>query len=41
MAWNTDLGDGLEWANDPDYPENYSAYAFKLLSNVIVYSMSH
>jgi len=41
MAWNTDLGDGLEWANDPDYPENYSAYAFKFLSNVIVYSMTH
>jgi len=41
MAWNTDLGDGLEWGNDPDYPENYSAYAFKFLSNVIVYSMTH
>jgi len=41
MAWNTDLGDGLEWANDPDYPENYSAYAFKFVSNVIVYSMTH
>jgi len=41
MAWNTDLGDGLEWADDPLYPAYYSAYAFKFVSNVIVYAMSH
>jgi len=41
MAWNTDLGDGLEWADDRQYPANYSAYAFKFLTNVIVYAMSH
>lgn len=41
MAWNTDLGDGLEWADDPEYPGYYSAYAFKFISNVIVYAMSH
>jgi Domain of unknown function (DUF4159) len=41
MAWNTDLGDGLEWADDPDYPSNYSKFAFKFLTNVIVYTMSH
>jgi hypothetical protein len=41
MAWNTDLGDGLEWADDPQYPATYSAYAFRFLSNVVVYSMSH
>jgi hypothetical protein len=41
MAWNTDLGDGLEWADDPAYPAYYSTYAFKLVSNVIVYAMSH
>ena len=41
MAWNTDLGDGLEWADDPEYPANYSAYAFRFISNVIVYAMSH
>jgi hypothetical protein len=40
MAWNTDLGDGLEWADDPHYPEVYSAYAFRFLSNVVVYSMT-
>jgi hypothetical protein len=41
MAWNTDLGDGLEWADDPAYPGAYSAYSFKFLTNVIVYAMSH
>src|SRR5262245_25374861 len=41
MAWNTDLGDGLEWADDPDYPSKYSAYSFKLLMNLIVYTMTH
>jgi len=41
MAWNTDLGDGLEWADDPRYPEHYSKYAFKFVTNVIVYAMTH
>ncbi len=41
MAWNTDLGDGLEWADDRRYPENYSKYAIKFVTNVIVYSMTH
>jgi hypothetical protein len=41
MAWNEDLGDGLEWADDPEYPANYSSYAFKFVTNVIVYSMTH
>ncbi len=41
MAWNTDLGDGLEWADDPAYPAVYSTYSFKFLTNVIVYTMTH
>jgi hypothetical protein len=41
MAWNEDLGDGLEWADDPAYPARYSAYAFKFLTNVVVYAMTH
>lgn len=41
MAWNTDLGDGLEWADDRRYPANYSKYAFKFVTNVIVYAMTH
>src|SRR5262245_10448985 len=41
MAWNTDLGDGLEWADDPEYPTHYSKFAFKFITNLIVYAMSH
>jgi Domain of unknown function (DUF4159) len=41
MAWNTDLGDGLEWADDPDYPADYSKFAFEFITNLIVYTMSH
>jgi hypothetical protein len=41
MAWNTDLGDGLEWADDPDYPSAYSRYSFKFVSDVLVYAMTH
>jgi hypothetical protein len=41
MAWNTDLGDGLEWADDPSYPSRYSTYSAKFLTNVIVYAMTH
>jgi hypothetical protein len=41
MAWNTDLGDGLEWADDPEYPAYYSTYAFRFVSNVLVYTLSH
>ena len=41
MAWNTDLGDGLEWADDREYPAEYSTFAFKFITNLIVYTMSH
>jgi len=41
LAWNTDLGDGLEWADDPDYPAEYATFAFKFITNLIVYTMSH
>jgi Domain of unknown function (DUF4159) len=41
MAWNTDLGDGLEWADDPAYPAYYSTYAFKFVTNLVVYAMTH
>jgi uncharacterized protein DUF4159 len=41
MAWNTDLGDGLEWADDPNYPAEYATFSFKFITNLIVYAMSH
>ena len=41
VPWNEDLGDGLEWADDPQYPAEYSSFAFKFVTNVIVYGMTH
>jgi Domain of unknown function (DUF4159) len=39
--FNNDLGDAWEWADNPLYPERYSALALRIAANHIVYSMSH
>jgi hypothetical protein len=41
INWNTDMGDGWEWAEQPDYPLRFSSYAYRMGANYIVYSMSH
>lgn len=41
INWNTDLGDGWEWADSPDYPLRYSTYAFEIGVNFVIYGMSH
>ena len=41
INWNTDLGDAWEWAEQPDYPLQYSTFAFQMGVNMIVYAMSH
>ena len=41
INWNTDLGDAWEWAEQPDYPLEYSTFAFQMGVNMIVYAMSH
>ena len=41
MCFNMDLGDALEWADDPQYPEKFSSLAFRVLSNYAVYAMTH
>jgi hypothetical protein len=41
INWNTDLGDGWEWAELPEYPLEYSSYAFQIGANTIVYALSH
>jgi hypothetical protein len=38
---NTDLGDGWEWAELPNYPLKYSTYAVQIGVNTIVYALSH
>jgi hypothetical protein len=41
INWNTDLGDALEWAEDPYYPVEFSAFASRLFMNHIIYAMTH
>ena len=41
INWNTDLGDAWEWAERPEYPLTYSAFAVELGINFVVYAMSH
>lgn len=41
INWNTDLGDAWEWAERPEYPLEFSTYAFRMGVNFIVYAMSY
>ena len=38
---NNDTGDSWEWADDPTYPERYSALGFRIMINHVVYAMTH
>ncbi len=33
--------DGLEWADDPNYPPEMSVFAFKTVADVVLYCLSH
>ena len=41
IFFNTDTMDALEWADEPLYSHHFSAYAFKIFINTIVYAMTH
>jgi len=41
MSYNSDIGDSWEWADDPEYPEKYSALGIRIGVNYVVYSMTH
>ena len=41
ICFNMDVGDGLEFADVPDYPERYSSEAIRLVTNYVVYAMTH
>jgi hypothetical protein len=41
VCHNMDLGDAWEWADHPDYPENFASLAYRIGINYIVYSMTH
>jgi len=41
ICHNMDLGDSWEHADEPDYPEKYSALGFRIGVNYLVYAMTH
>ncbi len=41
ICHNMDLGDAIEWADNPRYPEKYSALALRIVANYVVYTMTH
>ncbi len=41
VNWNTDLGDGWEWADHPQYPLKFSTYAYEMGINFVIYGMSN
>lgn len=41
ITFNMDVGDGWEFADDPDYPEKFSSEAIRLGINYVMYSMTH
>ena len=41
MSFNSDLGDSWEWADEPSYPEKYSALGIRIGVNYVVYAMTH
>jgi hypothetical protein len=38
---NCDTGDSWEWADDPTYPERYSALGMRITVNHMIYAMTH
>ena len=41
ICFNHDVGDAWEWADEPRYPEKYSALGIRLGVNYVVYAMTH
>jgi hypothetical protein len=41
ICHNMDLGDAWEWADEPRYPEPFTALAYRIGINYIVYAMTH
>jgi hypothetical protein len=43
INWNTDMGDGWEWSNAEEYPGYiaYTAEAYRMMINEVVYSLTH
>ncbi len=41
ICHNMDLGDSWEWADEPQYPEKFSAMGIRIAVNYVIYGMTH
>ena len=41
ISFNSDIGDSWEWADEPRYPEKYSALGIRIGVNYAVYALTH
>jgi len=41
VRFNHDTGDSWEWADNPEYPERYSALGIRTGVNYVIYAMTH
>ncbi|MBC7926977.1 MAG: DUF4159 domain-containing protein [Bryobacteraceae bacterium] len=41
IAFNHDVGDAWEWADEPGYPEKYSALGIRMGVNYVLYALTH
>jgi Domain of unknown function (DUF4159) len=41
MTFNSDVGDSWEWADEPIYPEKYSALGIRIGVNYVTYDLTH
>jgi hypothetical protein len=41
IVHNSDLGDAIEFADSPRYPEEFAQAAFRVLSNYVIYDLTH
>jgi len=41
IAFNNDVGDSWQWADDPDYPQESASVGMRMGVNFAVYAMTH
>ncbi|MFM2125885.1 MAG: hypothetical protein RL328_2336 [Acidobacteriota bacterium] len=41
ICHNMDLGDSIENSDDPAYPERFSSLGYRVLTNYVIYALSH
>jgi hypothetical protein len=41
ICHNVDMGDAIEWSDDPRYPENYASLAYRVSANYVMYDLTH